>query len=66
MTEVYPRRAQEHLQDAIRHLGSAVLSLHRVDPEETNPEIVAIENGIIRQSMEILMIMQRKHEKTEP
>jgi hypothetical protein len=43
-----------------------MLALHKVDPDETNPEILAIENGIIRQSMEILMILQRKHEKTEP
>jgi hypothetical protein len=66
MAEVYPLKAQDHLRDAVRHIGSAMLALHKVDPEETNPEILAIENGIIRQSMEILMILQRKHEKTEP
>jgi hypothetical protein len=66
MAEVYPLKAQEHLRDAVRHLGSAMLSLHKIDPDETNPEILAIENGIIRQSIEIMMILQRKHEKTDP
>jgi hypothetical protein len=66
MAEVYPLKAQDHLRDAIRHLGSAVLSLHTINALGENQEILAIQNGIIRQSMEIALILTRKHEKTEP
>jgi hypothetical protein len=65
MAEIYPRKAQEHLQDAIRHLGEAVLVLYHVDPDDTNTEIQRIQNGIIRQATELLLILTRKHEKTE-
>jgi hypothetical protein len=66
VTEVYPLKAQDHLHAAVRHLGLAVQSLHKVDESGTNPEIIAIEGGIIRQSIEIMILLTRKHEKTDP
>jgi hypothetical protein len=66
MAEVYPQKAQEHLRGAVRHIGLAVQSLHKVDENGTNPEIIAIEGGLIRQSIEIMILLTRKHEKVDP